>query len=135
MSRIGRIAALLVLLVAVGWASAITLPGLVAASGSTGLGGPNCTYIYLTVDYGSAGPADRQTAVAYENLTGESRAAFQQRLASDDGAVYIEKDAWIDIYERSPDGQYVVSNGTLYRARPVLNDCEDWQRYENGTIP
>jgi hypothetical protein len=133
MQRLGRIGALVIVLGLVLLGSTSALPGLVDATDDEIR--EECQYTYLVFEVGNPTSDEQASAIAYENLSENRRAAFDAYLDSDDGRTVLDPALWNDLYEQPESVHYVEHDGALYRARPVLQRCSTWERYGNGTIP
>jgi len=134
MHRLGRIVTLGILLALVVWGSTTALPGLVDASEDDAFRA-DCEYTYLVFEVEEPTDGERASAITYENLSADRQAAFDAYLDTGDGAAELDAAIWNRLYERPEPVHYVVFDGTLYRAKLILQQCSSWERYGNGTIP
>lgn len=133
MQRLGRIAVLGVVLALLLWGSNAALPGLVDASDDDFR--EDCQYTYLVFEVKDPTANERLLAITYENLSEKRQTAFDTYLDTEDEGTELDSRLWNALNERSESTHYVEYEGTLYRARPVLQRCSSWERYGNGTIP
>jgi hypothetical protein len=133
MQRLGRIGALVIVLGLVLWGSTGALPGLVDATDDEIR--EECQYTYLVFEVQNATDDEQASAVAYENLSADRRAAFDTYLDTEDGQTVLDRVRWNELNEQPEPIHYVAHEGALYRAQPVLQQCSSWERYGNGTIP
>lgn len=131
MVRLGRLLALLAILLLVVPISAVTLPDRLAGTEPRPSPNERCDYFYTAIDTGPIDAEDRETATPYSQLDDVRQAAFDRRLAQESGAVRINNSVWRQLYNYSETVHYISYDGRLYRSDTSLEGCRLWEALAN----